>query len=271
MFVHADNIISSLNADNGKEFIATIVVDLIKESNPKCFIVTGRPRTPRDQGSVESANKIVQQVLKSISLENCLWPIKVNWTKLLEQVMAVCNSHSGTRKHSVSSYEAVFGQKYHPQLKCNMSKMRECWSIFQRLKLSPDEQLETYVWQHNIVDIEFNRAEYDKDDDVDDSDKEEGVDIDKNAFPELISEEDNMQLGNHDPELNLEESDVQLGNLNSNDGLVNTGRHDDDGNVHSINEVLPVDPQQMTMISGKAQKKLRLVVWNHFKSETVME
>jgi hypothetical protein len=126
VFVHADNIISSLHAGNGKEFIATIVVDLIKESNPNCFIVTGHPRTPRDQGSVESANKIVQQVLKSISLENHLQSIKVNWTKLLGQVMVVCNSHSGRRKHSVPSYKAVFGQNYHPQLKCNMSKMREC-------------------------------------------------------------------------------------------------------------------------------------------------
>jgi hypothetical protein len=166
----------------------------------------------------------------------------VNWTKLLGQVIAVCNSHSGRQKHSVLSYEAVFGQKYHPQLKCNMSEMREYWSIFLRLNLSPDERLETYVWQHNIVDIEFDCTEYDKDDDIDDSDKEEGVDIDENAFPKLISEEDDMQLGNHDPELNLEESNVQLGNLNSNDSLVDTGRHDDDGDVNSINEVLAVDP-----------------------------
>ena len=95
-------------------------------SNPNCFIVTGRPRTPRDQGSVESANKLVQSVLKSISSEMRLQSpqTKVNWTTLLGQVMAVCNSHSGMRKNSVSSYEAVFGQKYHPQLNCNMSQMR---------------------------------------------------------------------------------------------------------------------------------------------------
>ena len=95
------------NSDNGKEFIATVVVDLLKESNPNCYIVTGRPspRTPRDQGSVESANKVVQQVLKSISSENRLRSKEVNWTKLLGQVMAVCNSHSGIRKNSVSSYD----------------------------------------------------------------------------------------------------------------------------------------------------------------------
>ncbi len=102
-----------------------------------------------------------------------------------------------------------------------MSEMCECRSIFQRLKLSPDERLETYVQQHNIVDIELDHAEYNEDDDVDDSDEEEGVDIDENVFPEL----------------NLEENNVQLGNLNSNDGLVDTGMHEDDGDVHSINEV----------------------------------
>jgi hypothetical protein len=126
VFVHTDFIICSLHAVNGKGFIATIVIGLLKESNPNCYIITGRPRTPWDQGSVESANKIVQKVLKSISLENCLQSIEVNWTKLLGQVMVVCNSHSGRQKHSMSSYEAIFGHKYHPQLKCYMSEMREC-------------------------------------------------------------------------------------------------------------------------------------------------
>ncbi len=87
MFILANYIIFFIvclfNSDNGKEFMATIVVDHLKEINPNCFIVTGHPRTPHDQGSVESANKIVQQVLKSISLENCLRSIEVNWTKRL--------------------------------------------------------------------------------------------------------------------------------------------------------------------------------------------
>jgi hypothetical protein len=73
-----------------------------------------------------------------------------------------------------------------------MSEMHECWSIFQRLKLSPDERLETYVWQHNIVDIEINHAEFNDDNDIDDSDKDEGVEIGDDAIRELISEEDEM-------------------------------------------------------------------------------
>jgi hypothetical protein len=43
------------DTDNGKEFIAQLVVDLMMKNNPNCFIVTGCPRTPRDQGSVEQA------------------------------------------------------------------------------------------------------------------------------------------------------------------------------------------------------------------------
>jgi hypothetical protein len=126
--------------------------------------------------------------------------------------MAMCVTATlAHRKHSVLSYEAVFGQKYHPQLKFNISEMRECRSIFQRLKLSPDEWLEIYVWQHNIVDIEINDAEFDDNDNVDDSDKNEGVEIDDDEFPELISEEDNMQLGK-------QYSDDGLGNTRMLDG-----------------------------------------------------
>jgi hypothetical protein len=111
--------------------------------------------------------------------------------------MAVCNSHSGIRKNSVSSYEAVFGQKYHPQLKCNISDMRECKSIFQRLKLSPNERLETYVQQHDIVDIEIDEAEFeDNNSDKAYDSENEGDDLDDNAFPELDLNPDNFQIGN---------------------------------------------------------------------------
>ncbi len=92
--------------------------------------------------------------------------------------------------------------------------------------MSPDERLETYVWQHDIVNIEFDHTEYIEDDNVDDSDKDEGVDIDENAFLEL----------------NLEENDVQLVNQYSNDGLGNTCMHDDDRDGNSIDEVLVVNP-----------------------------
>jgi len=63
--------------------------------------------------------------------------------------------------------------------------MRECKSISQRLKLSPDERLETYVREHNIVDVEIEDTDHnDDDDDDDDSDENEGDDLDDNTFPD---------------------------------------------------------------------------------------
>ncbi len=79
--------------------------------------------------------------------------------------------------------------------------------------MSPDERLETYVRQHDIVDIEIDHTEFNDNDDVDDSDEDEGVEIGDEAFPELISEEDKMQLGNQ----------------YSDDGLNDTHMIDDDG------------------------------------------
>ncbi len=70
--------------------------------------------------------------------------------------MAECNSHSGQKIYYVSNYEAVFGQKYHLTLKCSLAEMRECRSISQRIWLSPDERLEKYVQENDIVDIEFD-------------------------------------------------------------------------------------------------------------------
>ncbi len=142
----------------------------MKQNNPNCFIVTGRPRTPRDQGSVESSNKLVQRVMKSISSKHHLAGLEVNWTRFLGQVMAVCNSHSGRKKYSVSNYEAVFGQKYHPTLMCNLAEICECWSISQRLWISPDERLEKYVNNNDIVDIDVDKsvlaADFDEDDEL---------------------------------------------------------------------------------------------------------
>jgi hypothetical protein len=128
------------------------------KNNPNCFVVTRHPRTPHEQGSVESTNKPVQCVMKSISSKHCLAGLKVNWTRFLGQVMTVCNSHSGQKRYCVSNYVAVFGQKYHPMLKCSLAEMHECQSISQRLWLSPDERLKKYVWENGIVDIEFDKS-----------------------------------------------------------------------------------------------------------------
>ena len=195
---HVPNIVFvNVVPDNGKEFIATVVVDLLKANNPNCFVVTGRPRTPRDQGSVENANKLVQRVLKSISAERRLKGLEVNWTNLLGQIMAVCNSQTGMKSLNTSSYESVFGQRYHPILRCTVAEMRNCSSIFQRLKLSPDDRLEKYVKEHDIVDIdhpdglrhnlETIESESDDGEDLDDG---EGDEINDDTFPDCERDDD---------------------------------------------------------------------------------
>jgi len=42
------------HTDNGKEFTAKVVLKALREMNLHIFTVTGRPRRPQDQGSVES-------------------------------------------------------------------------------------------------------------------------------------------------------------------------------------------------------------------------
>ena len=74
-----------------------MVVELLVAHNPKIWLIQGRPRTPRDQGSVENANKLVQRVLKAISEERRQMNLPVNWTDLLGQVMSVCNGQTGIR------------------------------------------------------------------------------------------------------------------------------------------------------------------------------
>jgi hypothetical protein len=96
--------------------------------------------------------------------------------------------------------------------------MRECWSIFQRLKLSPDERLETYVRHHDIVDIENDHTEFNDNNDVDASDEDEGVEIGDDAFLELILEEDEMQLGNQYRDDCLDDTRMIDGDGDDNDG-----------------------------------------------------
>jgi hypothetical protein len=96
--------------------------------------------------------------------------------------------------------------------------------------LSPDERLETYVRQHDIVDIEIDHAEFNDNNDVDDSDKDEGVEIGNDAFPELILEEDEMQLGNQYSDDGLDDT-----------CMIDGDRDDDDGEEYSKEQPLVVD------------------------------
>jgi hypothetical protein len=129
--------------------------------------------------------------MKSISSKHCLTDLKVNWTIFLVQVMAVCNSHSCQKKYYESNYKAVFGQKYHPALKCSLAEMHECRSISQRLWLIPDERLKKHVRENDIVDIELdqNGLAVAFDEDYEDEEEYEWMhppmELDDAAFPDI--------------------------------------------------------------------------------------
>ena len=60
------------HTDNGKEFTAKLVLQFLWQLNPNIIAVTGRPRCPQDQGSVENANATVKRVLSSVLTERRL-------------------------------------------------------------------------------------------------------------------------------------------------------------------------------------------------------
>ncbi|CAM4836734.1 unnamed protein product, partial [Rotaria magnacalcarata] len=80
-----------LQSDNGKEFLAKIILEL-KSTWSDLIIINGRPRHLQSQGLVERANTVVQKMLGSVMLaiNNCV--------------------SQSTQK---TPYEMVFGQSVH--------------------------------------------------------------------------------------------------------------------------------------------------------------
>ena len=130
------------HTDNGKEFVANVIIQMLKENNPNILTVTGRPRTPRDQGSVESMNKLIKRVLSCIESEVKTSGKDSNWTNLLGRLMSVVNNQMGRGCYAETAYRAVFGQDYHQHFKCSMAELRECNTINERLEVMEDSRLE---------------------------------------------------------------------------------------------------------------------------------
>ncbi|GBC07847.1 hypothetical protein RclHR1_07720011 [Rhizophagus clarus] len=96
-----------LQSDNGKEFTATIIKELISLW-PTVKIINGRPRHPQSQGLVERANGILQQKLGKWKEDTG----RNDWSFGLHSVILSMN-HSYCRSHKKTPYELVFGDKPH--------------------------------------------------------------------------------------------------------------------------------------------------------------
>ena len=162
------------HTDNGKEFTAKRILRFLRSMNPNIFAVTGRPRMPRDQGSVENVNKFVKMIIGSILVERRLAGENPNWTEILGSVMSKINSQHGRGKNDVSAFEAVFGQTYDHQFLCSMEEARKCWSIKQYMGVTLDQDFNDYVMNNFIVDSDS---------------EDEGDDDDYFSDDELVEEE----------------------------------------------------------------------------------
>ena len=72
--------------------------------NPNIVAVTGWPRRPQDQVSVENADVTVKRVLGSVFTERHLAGENPNWTEVLGSIAAVLNLQSGRGRNDVSGF-----------------------------------------------------------------------------------------------------------------------------------------------------------------------
>jgi transposase InsO family protein len=126
---------SIFHTDNGKEFTGVAILKLLRQMNPNILSVTGRPRTPRDQGSVENMNRIVKRVLRNVVAERRLAGENCNWTELLGSVMAAINGQYGRGKTHTPSYNAVFGQSFDQEFSCWKEEAGNCFTVCDRLEV----------------------------------------------------------------------------------------------------------------------------------------
>ena len=124
------------HTDNGKEFTAKVILRFLRQLNPNIITVTGRPRRPNDQGSVESMNKLVKRALNSTLAERRLGGENPNWTEVLGNVGATINSAVVRGRNDTPAYTAVYGQTYDHDISCTKEEARRCWSLPERLQVS---------------------------------------------------------------------------------------------------------------------------------------
>jgi hypothetical protein len=113
-------------SDNGGEFKSE-VLRVLKDMNPNMYTLRGRARTPRDQGSVEIANKWVKIILaaavfwkrQQLPLEDVEGRKRITWATELGTAMRTINSNHGNGAGQASPYDVVFGMRFDEPLICN--------------------------------------------------------------------------------------------------------------------------------------------------------
>ena len=117
------------HTDNGKEFTGRAILSHLCRMNPNILTITGHPRKPNDQGSVESMNKTVKRVLNAVLAEKRLKGENPNWTEVLGSIAAAINVQYGHGKYDVAAYTSVFGCHYNQEVSTSKEEVRQCWTL----------------------------------------------------------------------------------------------------------------------------------------------
>jgi hypothetical protein len=156
------------HTDNDKELTAKLILQFLCATNPNILTVTGCPRRPRDQGSVENMNKFIKRVLGKVLAERRLAVENPNWTEVLGSVAATINSQHGRGKNNVSLYKAVFGHEINHKFACSKEEARRCWTLDEHMGITNNNKFEDYVQEYFVLDHEgiIVASDDDEDDDL---------------------------------------------------------------------------------------------------------
>jgi hypothetical protein len=169
--------------DNGKEFTAQEILTFLKELSPTITTVTGRPRKPNDQGSVENMNKLVKRTIQKLEEEDRQQGIKdPNWTRYMGRAMSSINSMEQRGKFRTTAYEAVFGMPYRGTEIHSLEELRECKTLEDRLKLETSPRFAKVA--RELCDVDDARKALSFEEEVDDYwDESSDDDIPKEKKP----------------------------------------------------------------------------------------
>jgi len=118
------------HTDNGGEVSGKDVVEVMRALNPTVLTVTGRPRTPSDQGSVERSNRTSKAILSCLEeVQRQQGKKDPNWVMLLGQVMSALNSGRNSNKNSQSPYYHVFGMEMHEMADRSIKQLRKAKTV----------------------------------------------------------------------------------------------------------------------------------------------
>jgi hypothetical protein len=136
-----------LQTDNGGEVKGEDVLLELINISPYSHAIQGRVRTPRDQGLVERANRMIKgMIIKAVAVMKENGVTNANWVSAIPRVMAGCNSGHNKGKNELSPYRVVFGMNYdHPVIAQNVANFIVGETINDRIQRVGGKYKETIV------------------------------------------------------------------------------------------------------------------------------